>query len=400
MDGLKKFARRIGFRSANPPAPVAIEAKPELGQFVWLLNRQPTQPYPVLIESAAPLMEDDTTLIERVISAYKSAIRRYEPSGSAWDREIAEIKKKIHETLLAGDVRAVGKLLRDPANSTLFWGFDAIAKAPPGFIEPHETVIRTLCPSEDWRFLYALWLFDALNALGEALGARRLSYLETDPENVGCHDAGTRTVDDIVDQIGSMLGTQLQFPNPFPGELGLSSRRGVIGFRTIQAIYQAWRIRQITNGNPAAKVLEIGAGLGRTAYYANRLGISNYTIVDIPLTNAAQGYFLGRVLGSGAVRLCSEQCGGPLLVTPFSEITTTDPYYDLIVNVDSWTEMSPDVAERYWTFARSATRTVLSINHEHNPLTIRSMYSKNPEVRVSRYPYWVRKGYVEEIITW
>ena len=147
-------------------------------------------------------------------------------------------------------------------------------------------------------------------------------------------------------------------------------------------------------------MLEIGAGLGRTAYYANLLGVKGYTILDIPLTNAAQGYFLGRVLGPDAVRLNGEAIGGPLLIQPSTAMKENVERYDLIVNVDSWTEMAPEVAAAYWDYAKSVTRTVLSINHEHNAFTVRSMYSKDSDVRVTRYPYWVRKGYVEEIVTW
>jgi hypothetical protein len=50
-------------------------------------------------------------------------------------------------------------------------------------------------------------------------------------------------------------------------------------------------------------VLEIGAGLGRNAYFPGKFGVKNYTIVDIPSTQLAQGYYLGRVLGTDAVGL-------------------------------------------------------------------------------------------------
>jgi hypothetical protein len=240
--------RRLGF-FASKSTLTSAETKPNLGQFAWLLHREPTGPAPQL----------------------------------------------------------AAQLLRNPAETTLFWGFDAIAKGPPGSIEPHENVILTLNQTENWRGLYALWLLDSLSSVAEAIGSQRVPYLETEPHQVGMHEATRQTVDEIADQIDGALGIKLTFPNPFPGELGLSSSRGVIGFRAIQAVYQAWRIAQIADGKPNFKVMEIGAGLGRTAYFANVLGLKNYTIVDIPLTNAAQGYFLGRVLGSNAVRLNGEQ---------------------------------------------------------------------------------------------
>ena len=136
------------------------------------------------------------------------------------------------------------------------------------------------------------------------------------------HDVSAQTTDQILDQIDGALGLKLDFPNPFPNELGLPSSRGILGFRSIHAIYQAWRIAQIAKGRRDFKVMEIGAGLGRTAYFSNIFGVKNYTIVDIPLTNAAQGYFLGRVLGPDAVRLNGEVGSGQLNIMSASDLET------------------------------------------------------------------------------
>jgi hypothetical protein len=38
------------------------------------------------------------------------------------------------------------------------------------------------------------------------------------------------------------------------------------------------------------RILEIGAGLDRTAYYAQKLSAIAHTVIDIPLTQVAQGY--------------------------------------------------------------------------------------------------------------
>ena len=238
--------------------------------------------------------------------AYKRSFEQYRPTGSPWDVSLADLKRDIHNGLMGTDRAIAAKLLRNPDENTLFWGFDAIAKAPPGTIEPHEYVIKMLNQTEDWQTLYALWLMNGLRSVAEGLGARRVPYVETVPDQVGMHDVSAQTTDQILDQIDGALGLKLHFPNPFANELGLPSRRGIVGFRSIHAIYQAWRIAQRAKGRRDFKVMEIGAGLGRTAYFSNIFGVKNYTIVDIPLTNAAQGYFLGRVLGPDAVRLNGE----------------------------------------------------------------------------------------------
>jgi len=337
--------------------------------------------------------------VDRVADAYRLSYGQFKPSSSAWDENLFTLKIDVHNALLAGGGDAAA-VLRHPAESTFFWGFDAIAKAPPGEIEPHELVIRRLNPSGDWRDLYSIWLVDALNSLAEAIGARRMIYPEMQPSDIGAHYADARTADQILDDIDNALGVEIVFPNPFPSELGLSTRRGIVGFRSVQAVYQAWRIAQIANHHANFKVLEIGAGLGRTAYFAYQLGVRNYTIVDIPLTNAAQGYFLGRTIGPSQVCLYGEDSAAQLRILPSTALSRIDEAYDLVVNVDSLTEMATEVAHDYWRFIREHSNALLSVNHEVNPLTVRSLYADARGVRATRFPYWMRRGYVEEFITW
>jgi hypothetical protein len=45
--------------------------------------------------------------------------------------------------------------------------------------------------------------------------------------------------------------------------------RGVISHRAVQALYQAWRLSQLRAFTKGGKTVEIGAGLGRTAWFAS-----------------------------------------------------------------------------------------------------------------------------------
>ncbi|MCK1342250.1 hypothetical protein [Bradyrhizobium sp. CW11] len=378
----------------------STSSNPELGSFAWLLHSAPPQFSPQLVRSPSLNHGNDLPLVCRVMAAYKRSFEQYRPSGSFWDVSLADLKRDIHDALIGTDRALAAKYLRSPDENTFFWGFDAIAKGPPGTIEPHEYVIKSLNQTEDWQVLYALWLMNGLRSVAEGLGARRVPYVETMPDQVGMHNVSAQTTDQILDQIDRALGLKLLFPNPFPNELGLASNRGILGFRSIHAIYQAWRIAQIAKGRRDFKVMEIGAGLGRTAYFSNMFGVKDYTLLDIPLTNAAQGYFLGRVLGPDAIRLNGEAGPGLLKVMPASNLATCTEKFDLIVNIDSWTEMSRETADSYWQFARRSTNAVLSINHEHNAFTVRDLYSGDPDVTAIRHPYWTRRGYVEELITW
>jgi hypothetical protein len=343
---------------------------------------------------------EDADLVARVQAAYRAALGAFTPSTSGWDTAFGDLKKPIHNALISPELKAATSLLRDPASNTHFWGFDAICKAPEGETEPHELVLKRLNAQEDWTTLYARWLHDALVSCAEAIGALRVFYPETTPGYYYELYGEPANIDELLDKIEAAIGKDLHFPNPYAGELGLASRRGIIGFRSLQAVYQAWRLLQISDGRPDFRVVEIGAGLGRTAFFARQFGLVDYTIIDIPMTNAAQGYFLGRTLGTDQIALFGEESIGKVRILPPQAIERMSETFDLALNVDSLTEMAPEVAHSYWEFARRQCDALLSINHELNPHPVRMLYAGDSTVRYTRYPYWVRRGYVEEYITW
>jgi putative sugar O-methyltransferase len=174
-----------------------------------------------------------------------------------------------------------------------------------------------------------------------------------------------------------------------------------MAYRVPQAIYQAHRIRQLTHGIDNPSVLEIGGGLGRTAFYARQLGITDYTIVDLPLSSLSQGNFLGRVLGPEQVAVLGEpeinEESRTKLVSP-AAFLGSQRRYDLVVNIDSMTEMSREVATAYIRHISANADRFLSINHESNPFTVRELLLEQKLARpVPRTPYPMRDGYVEEI---
>lgn len=203
-------------------------------------------------------------------------------------------------------------------------------------------------------------------------------------------------VESLLERIDDAIGSSIQFPNPFAGEAGLATSRGVASYRAVQAIFQAWRIVELVDAKPGVRVLEIGAGLGRTAYYATKFGVSDYTIIDIPLSNVAQATFLGRTLGSDAITLFGEDGSGVRILPP-PAFLDADDRYDLIVNVDSLTELAPDVARSYAAAIKARAALFLSINHEYRAFTVRELFSEIGVTASSRAPYWMRRGYVEEV---
>ena len=393
------IAEGRGYRSLSQTRQTYLSRIAGLENFSFLLSRMPTYTAPPLALSPNVTGIDDAELIGRVTSAYRTSLEAYSPTDGFWDSWHFGLKKTIHDAL-AGDDRAVAAgVLRDPASNVFFWGFDAIAKSPEGSPEPHELVLTRLNTSCDWRDLYAYWICDSLIGFAEMVGARRAVYPEYEVDRDLQTFEKILDTDELLTDIEVELGLELHFPNPFPSELGIASKRGLIGFRSVQALYQGWRIATIAKGRQNFKVLEIGAGLGRTAYFANLFGVNDYTIVDLPLTNAAQGYFLGRVLGADNVRLGGETGTAAIRVMVNADMAGHDETYDLVVNVDSLTEMPREVAKDYWSFIRSRSDSFLSINHEFNLHTVRELYRDDSTVFATRYPYPLRRGYVEELLT-
>jgi hypothetical protein len=372
----------------------------ELQYFVFCLNSIPTLFPPEFSLSEINSEEaDDDMLISRIITEYqKSRLNSQEKDDSEWDKWTSTIKGDIHRALLDGNLETVKQMLRHPEKNRFFWGFDAICLSTHDMPEPHELVLKRLNDSVDWRELYARWVYDSLVSLCSITGVIRWRYPEIDINARVDEFIEPRNIDELLDGLERQFEIPLSFPNVFTHELGLKSNRGIISMRAVQSLYQAYRICELVEGNRNARILEIGAGLGRTAYYCWEMGFHNYTIIDIPLTNTAQAYYLGRTLGDNRIVLEHE-------VAPASEamrILSPDALdnlacdYDLVVNIDSLTEMDIQSRERYWSFIQARAKCFFSVNHEENAHMVRELFPAHLNRERKIYP--VRRGYMEEIV--
>jgi hypothetical protein len=334
---------------------------------------------------------DDAVMIARVLQSYKLSVETEMVKPSAiWEMIFDTRLLPLHQTLLSGDVKAASALLRRPGDSDLFYGFDALCIG----------MVKDFQASKAIEYGHAKLCQDHLVRVAEAVGALRIENPEwPDPKPM----YGTKSSDDILTAIEDRIGCEIRFPNPYPEEFGLKTKRGIAGYRAIHAIYQAWRIREILRRTPNPRVLELGAGLGRTAYYARQMGINDYTIIDLPFTGVSQGYFLMRTLGEDQVVLqgeCRSNASGRVKILNPTAFLESSASYDLIVNIDSLTEMSRRMAEQYWSRIETSTPLFLSINHEADEFMVRDLIDGSACVTCRhRHPYWIRKGYVEELVS-
>jgi hypothetical protein len=327
----------------------------------------------------------DLELVRRIITAYQKN-NNPELGESMWKLFFDVRHSGTHQTFIDGDVKAVTQILRDPKSSDLFYGFDILTKS-------FNSIFKSLRNRKD----YAEVCFDGLVRFAEASGSITIDNPERWPKII----RRPLDVENVIEEINKSCW-DFSVPTPYPDEYGLETSKGVMSYRVPQALYQAWRIKQLVKDIKNPRILEIGAGLGRTAYYANELGLKDYTIVDIPITAASQAYFLGRTLGESVVRLDGETSDGSIgKVKILSPATFMGEFksYDLILNADSLTELDIATAKGYWKKIKSSTKIFLSINHEVNSYSVKDLIANDlSDYDVSRHPSWMRKGYVEELV--
>jgi len=327
---------------------------------------------------------EDKELINRIIAAYQR-VNQADLGKSMWKFFFTTYHQPIHQALIDGNEKTVTKILRNPESSDLFYGFDLLTKS-------YQHVFR----NKKVREAYAKACLDGLVRFAESVGAVSMDNPESELEY-----RSLWKTEKVLAEIDKVC-MPFSMPNPFVDEYGVDSSRGVISYRVPQALYQAWRIKQLVDGIQSPRVLEIGAGLGRTAFYVFELGIKDYTIVDLPITTVAQAYYLGRTLGEENIHLDGEQFDdGPnrvKIVAPETFLAETKTY-DLVLNVDSLAEMDFRVAQAYWEKIKASTNIFLSINHEANSFRVRDLLVKDlNSLNVQRGLYWMRMGYVEELI--
>jgi SAM-dependent methyltransferase len=358
------------------------------GNFIFRFHHRPKDLAPVKAWTSGTSY-DDKLIVDRVITAYQLVSKQFKSNGdSIWQTFFLSLHKDIHQILIDNQREKVTSILRNPASSDLFYGFDNISKS-----------LLSLSGRRLEDLYQPTQTLDNLLRLAEAIGVRRLD----NPEAYSYLKKSLRIkTDEVIELLETTFGFQIDVPNPYPKECGVLSMRGVISYRVPQAIYQAWRISQLVAHIPNPRVLEIGAGLGRTAFYARQFGIKDYTIIDIPITSLSQGYFLGRALGNDSVLLFNENAQDAatrIKILPPSFFLNGADHYDLVVNVDSLTEMDETAARAYWQQIKARTDMFLSINRENTSFTVRELISGSTRIICSdRVPYWMRRGYVEETV--
>ncbi len=273
--------------------------------------------------------------------------------------------------------------LDNPHSFNIFYGFDDNCKVihdNSGF---------------NFKFNYSIPIIDKLISLSEFLGIIRLE----NPENFK-KKYKDLNIENLLDKIEKKIKIKLKFNNPFPGEKGIKTSKGVLQVREIQAIYQAFKINEILKKDKYKNknILEFGGGLGRTAYYCYKFGLKNYTLVDLLVPRICQLNYLSRLIDE--TKIISDPKKSDFnkknikVISP-EFLFSNNMKFDLVFNSDSFTEIDYENQKKYEKYLERNSKIFFSINHENNHYKVSDFFKKNSS-QYSRDLYWLRRGYVEE----
>jgi hypothetical protein len=346
------------------------------------------------------ISDSDVVLAWRLIDAYRKAEENAPPNSTAedmWSWIFKTRQRELSTALDSEDAHGLATLL-----ATMFRQDFVLGMASGPLLS--ET--RSKLASRIW----CLRTLDWLVSLAEALGAAPVE----NPEQGSTGLAFEAGIDQLLAAINRELGFKLDFPR-VGAPCGLEIDGHLITPDTPDQVYAAVRLDQAiglhidraSHSGSSPHVIEIGGGYGGMCYWflRRREAPAHYTIVDLPIINVLQGYFLVRALGSDRVSFYGES-GKEVQLIPNFALAEIETPFDVLVNKDSMPEMPPSEMMRYLGWGGEYCRGFFySYNQEAGAsflgksqgVVSRAVEGTGKFERLRRDGAWVRPGYVEEI---
>ena len=352
---------------------------------------EPVLPNPILEPNAS--ISGDIVICARLIDAFSRAVAYEEdnippekrPNGDMWEALKLDAHGEAHRLLVAKDSAGLADYLTNGLRTTFCYGLGT----GPGTFQNMSGM--------EWRDP-VLKLVDRLATLAEAIGA--LPYEDAEKGQYG------QNIHLAIPQLVDAIERKLRFPINRPkvmGNFGIDRDRGVIDARVPEDAYCAHRIRLICDDISNTGFIEIGGGFGGMALFALRAGATRWPIVDLPIMNVVHGYFLIKCLGGNTVRLFGEDNPEAAVeALPYWEFFDRARNYAVVFNRDSLPEIQRERVDEYLAEIEVRGASLLSINQEAGASTgqhnLHQIIAERGKLECrSRHPYWVRKGYIEEL---
>jgi len=348
----------------------------------------------------------DLVLCERLVTAYRKALRDTSESqdlSAIWSENTRHHNTKLVSALKQGDPAPLAGLLSAMFRQSFLYGIATGNLYVDG---------RTRIGSRVW----SLKCLDDLVSLAESLGVVRTEC----PEQGVLGYAFCDGLEALVAKIEAALGMRIGFPD-VGAPYGIKIADTLITVESSEHIYAAVRINQAIRCQlkperaATPNIVEIGGGFGGTGYWLmtlRKMAGGSYTMIDLPLANVLQGYFLSKVLGESQVSLYGESKTGDAVQTTVRVLPTTaihsltDWCADVLINQNSMPEMPEQAVADYLCWARDNLQGFFySYNQEaYSPVNgipqvlVPAIIARVGGFRLlSRNCSWLRRGYVEEV---
>jgi len=360
----------------------------------WLYRAHGVIPRPELkYRPPLPVDDEDVALCERLVDAYSLAVEQEPAQSGMWAQEVFRARQgKLVSPLRDRDARLLAERLAQMFRS------DFVLGMAPGSMGLKQTRVRAS--------LGRLLTVAKLVALAESVGSVAAETVEQGDVGVAFSEGG---LEGLIARTETALGVRLDLP-----DIGAAYGPDVDG-RLITPdmpdhVYAAARIRDairlhLTDGRSPVRLVEIGGGYGGMALWLLKMLDLHYTIVDLPIVNVLQGFFLSHALGASEVSFHGES-PKRIAITPTHALSTVEAPFDVLANKDSMPEIPFDAATNYLRWARSNCDGIFySYNQEAGALVDGVRQNVVPRLveevggfeRLRRDAAWLRRGYFEEI---
>lgn len=370
-----------------------------VSHYLWIFKLLSIPKLKIIHNDKKDVTGEDIHLCERLLKAHKSLkLANAEMAISPlWADTLKSKHGKLTSALESGNSKILSLAL-----STMFKE-DFVYGLASGDLVKNST---STLGSKIWSLKY----FDNIIGLAEYLGVVR----KESPQQ-GRTAQSLDNLDSLIKNVENHLKASINFPD-VGSPYGVRANNSLVTMESPEHIYVALRVYhaikryQGTANLDKLKLVEIGGGYGGLAFWIHSLGkipVQSYTIIDLPIINILQGYFLSKAIDPSSVCFFGET---PTTKTQFHILPTTsfesiNYEIDILINENSMPEMTGQIVEDYIRAAKNkGTKMFFSYNHEAYAPAFGADQVLVPEIvsrvggfkRIDRNISWVRNGYAEE----
>jgi len=373
-----------------------------VSHYLWIFKLPSIPKLKITYREKTKITNEDIHLCERLLKAHKLvSLEKTDTENKTsllWADTLKEKYSKLTSALESENPETLASTLSSMFREGFVYGLAS------GDLVKHST-------STLGHKIWSLKYHDNITALAEFLGVVR----KESPQQGRTAQALNEGFDNLAAKIEDNLKVSIDFPD-VGAPYGIMANDSLITMEHPEHIYVALKIHHATQSYldeknyKKAHLVEIGGGYGGLAFWIQTLGrtpVQSYTIIDLPVINVLQGYFLSKAFHPSNVCFFGESPKAETLfhVLPTISFETINHKIDILINENSMPEMTEQIVEDYIRTAKDkVTGIFFSYNHEaYAPVSGISQVLV-PEIvnRVggfkcmARNISWVRNGYVEE----